>query len=380
MQFSEEHKMFKKMVRDFVDKEIRPNVEKWEDEGRTPREVWQKCGELGFLGIHYPKEVGGQGLDYSFTALFHEEMAKCGSPGVALGLCVQTDMATPALAHHGSDFLRKEYLVPAIKGEMISSIAVSEPNAGSDVASIRTQAKRDGDDWVINGTKTFITNGTQCDFICLLARTSDEPGYKGMSLFVVPSKTPGFSRGKTLKKVCFHSSDTAEIILENVRVSKDHLIGEEGKGFIYQMQQFQVERLGGCVMSLGAIKQCYQLTKKYIFEREAFGSPLVKMQTIRHKMAQMAAEISVVESAVRSCVAKSVAREDFTKEVSMLKLIMAQVQHRVMDECVQIHGGWGLMSEYEVARYFRDVKLAAIGGGTNEVMKEIISKMEGFEQ
>lgn len=377
--FQEEHKIFKKSVSDFVDKEVRPYVEQWEEQGKTPRSFWKRCGELGFLGLNYSEEYGGAGADHTFSYIFNLEMAKCGSCGVALGVSVQSDMATPALAKHGSIYLKETFLRPAIKGDMICSIAVSEPNHGSDVAAIETKAVREGNHYIVNGTKMFITSGTQADFLVLLARTSPGTDYKGLSLLVIPTKTPGVSTGKPLKKICYPSSDTAEIVLENVKVPVENLIGVEGKGFLYQMEQFQFERLAAVVMALGGMKRCYEVTKKYIFERSAFGKPLYKMQVTTHKMAQMLAEISSIEAYSFKCVQMANAGIDFTKDVSMLKLLAAQTQQRVMDECAQIHGGYGLMSEYEVARYFRDAKLTAIGGGTNEIMKEIIVKMEGME-
>ena len=378
LKFDQDHEVFRKTVKDFIEKEIRPNAEKWEEEQLTPRELWKKCGEMGFFGIHYPEALGGMGCDFTYTYIFFEEMGGCGSSGVSLGLCVQSDMATPALARHGSDFLREKYLIPALRGDMIASIAVSEPGAGSDVANIQTRARLDGDEWVINGSKTYITNGTQSDWLCLLARTSDEPGYKGLSLFVVPSDVPGYDRGKKLKKTCYMASDTAEIHLTDVRVPKENLIGEEGKGFYYQMEQFQVERLGGVIMALGAMKRSYDLTKRFISERQTFGRPLAGWQVIRHKMAQMLAEINMIEAFTHRCVAMANKGMDFTKDVSMLKLVAAQSILNVTGEAVQIHGGAGLMSEYEVSTYYRDAKLLAIGGGSNEMMKEIVCKMEGW--
>jgi citronellyl-CoA dehydrogenase len=376
---SEEHKIFKKTVKDFVEKEIRPYVLEWEEAGRTPREIWKRCGELGFLGIRYPEEYGGMNVDFTYTSIFFQELAKCGSSGVALGISAQAEMATPAIGSFGSEFLKKTYLAPAIAGDMICSIAVTEPDHGSDVAAIETRAVKKGNSWVINGKKTYITNGTQADFVTLLARTNDEPGYRGLSLFVVPTNLPGFSKGKPLKKTCYPSSDTAELTFENVEVSNEHIIGQEGQGFTYQMKQFQYERLVGCMLGMGGIKRSYELTKQFIRERHAFGKPLANMQTIRHKMAQMAAEMNLVDNSLRAIVILADMGIDFTKQVTMLKLTQAQIQQRVLEECVQIHGGAGLMTEYEVARYFRDAKLMSIGGGTNEIMKEIISKMEGLE-
>ena len=379
LSLSNEHKIFQKTVKDFIDKEIRPHVVDWEVEGRTPRTIWKKMGELGFLGLNYSEKYGGMNVDHTYTAILHQEMGKCGSWGVALGICVQTDMATPALAKHGNDFLKETFLVPAIRGDMICAIAVTEPDHGSDVAAIETKAVKQGNKWIINGRKTFITNGIQADFVTALVRTNDRPGYMGLSLFIVPTNLPGFSRGNPLKKTCYLSSDTAEIVFENVEVGENHIIGAEGKGFIYQMEQFQIERLGACLLSLGGMNRMYELTKQYAFERKAFGKTLMSLQTVRHKLAQMIAEIKLIENSVGACVTALNSGVDITKDVSMLKLICAQIQQKLAEECVQIHGGWGLMQEYEIARYFRDSKLLGIGGGTNEIMKEIICKMEGLE-
>jgi citronellyl-CoA dehydrogenase len=379
IQLTDEQKLFKKTVKDFVEKEIRPYVEEWEEAGVTARSLWKKCGTLGFFGVRYPEAVGGMNGDFTYSSILFQELAKCGSAGVALGLSVQAEMATPAIADQGSDYLKKTYLIPAIQGDMICAIGVSEPDHGSDVAAIETRATKQGSNWVIQGRKTYITNGTQADFITLLARTNDKPGYAGLSLFVAPTHLPGFSRGKILKKTCYLASDTAEIVFDNYVLPEQNLIGQEGRGFLYQMKQFQFERLVACHLGLGVMKRAYELTKRFIHERIAFGQPLVKMQTIRHKMAQICADIELIENSVDACVQLANQGVDFTKQVSMLKLSMAQTQQRVLEECVQIHGGAGLMCEYEVARYFRDSKLAGIGGGTNEIMKEIIAKMEGME-
>ncbi|MEQ1877793.1 MAG: acyl-CoA dehydrogenase family protein [Bdellovibrionia bacterium] len=378
LEFTPEHEAFRDSVRKFIDKEIRPFAEQWEEAGKTPRSVWKRCGELGFLGISYPEDVGGLGAEFIYNYIFSEEMSRCGSPGVATGLAVQTDMATPALAEYGNKFLKEKYLKPAIAGDMICSIAITEPNCGSDVAGIQTRAVRDGDDYVINGRKTFITNGTQADFITLLARTSDKPGHHCFSLFVVPTKTRGYSVGKVLKKICHPSSDTAEIVLQDVRLSKDHLIGEEGEGFIYQMRQFQFERLAGVANAIGMMKRGYELTKQYCKERETFGKPLIQRQVVQHKLAEMYAEITTIESLAHKCVALAQAKKDFSRECTVLKLKGARAKVAVLEECVQLHGGYGLMHEYEVSRLYRDAKLTTIGGGSNEMMLEIIGKMEGL--
>ena len=378
MPFKEEHKIFRETVRKFVEKELRPNVEQWETEGKTPRSIWKRAGDLGILGISYPEEYGGMNADYLYTLICAEEMGKCDSLGVCLGLTVQSDMATPALAHHGSETLKKKYLAPAIAGDIICSIAVTEPGCGSDVAGLKTRAELDGDSYVLNGTKMFITNGTQADFLTVLARTSKDPGHNAFSLFIVPSDTPGFSVGRALKKTCHPSSDTAEIILDNVRIPKENLIGQEGRGFQYQMEQFEFERLAGSFQMLGAMKRCYELTKVYVHQRETFGKPLSTRQVIKHKMAQMIADITAIEALAGLCVAKVNRKEHYSKEASMLKLLAAQTQVRVSNECCQLHGGYGVMQEYAVARYYRDSKLSEIGGGANEIMLEIISKLEGF--
>ncbi len=375
---STELDLFRNSVRDFVNKEIRPHVEKWEAQGFTPRNIWKKCGDLGFLGIPYEEKYRGLAANFSYSFIFTEEMAQCGSLGVALGLAVQTDMATPALAEKGSAELKEKYLRPSISGEMIGAIAVTEPNCGSDVAGLQTKAVLQGDNYILNGTKMFITNGTQADYFTVLARTSDQPGHRSFSLFIVPSGLSGVTKSKVLKKVCHLSSDTAEIVFSNVKVPKANRIGEENQGFIYQMQQFQYERLAACVQMLGVMKRCYSLTKEYVKSRNLFGKNLNEFQLTRHKLAQMAAEIQTIEALALQCTEKANRKEEFTREVSILKLMAAQAQQRVTEECVQLHGGYGLMAEYEVARYFRDSKLAGIGGGSNEVMKEIIAKLEGL--
>lgn len=381
LELTREHKLFRDTVRAFVEKELRPHALEWELEGKAPRLVWSRCGELGFLGMAYPEEYGGTDTgDYFYNMILAEELAQCGSAGISMGIAVQTDMATPALAMHGNEFLKREYLAPAIRGEMICAIAVTEPGCGSDVAGLQTRAVKEGENYVLNGTKTFITSGSQADFLTLLARTDTDAGYRSYSLFVVPTSLPGVSNDRVLRKTCYPSSATAEIVLDDVRVPKENLIGEEGLGFHYQMAQFQYERLSAAFGMLGIMKRCYALTKEYILYREVFGRKLSQMQVTQHKMAQMLTEITAVESLGHRCV-ESVNRSlDVTREASMLKLFAAQAQQRVTEECVQLHGGYGLMEEYEVARYFRDSKLAGIGGGSNEVMKNIIAKMEGFPE
>lgn len=374
---SHEHEVFRESVASFVDKELRPHVLDWEKKGFVPREVWQRLGELNYFGIYHKEECGGLGADYLYNFLWGQEIAKCGSSGVALGFSVQSDMATPALAEHGSTLIKEKFLIPALKGNLIASIAVSEPECGSDVASMKTFAKRNGDFYVLNGQKMFITNGIQSDFLTLLCKTSLDQGHKGFSLFVVPMNLEGVSRSKALEKICYPSSDTAQIFFKDVKVPKEYLIGEEGLGFIYQMKQFQYERLIGVALSIGSMQRAYELTKKYASERKSFNQKISSHQVIKHQLAQIASEIMILETTAYHC-ASLVGTKDITKEISMLKLICAQSQSKILDHCTQIHGGYGLMLEYEISRYFRDAKLMSIGGGTNEIMKEIISKMEGL--
>ncbi|MBI4356844.1 MAG: acyl-CoA dehydrogenase family protein [Gammaproteobacteria bacterium] len=378
IELTEEEKAFQTNIEAFVGKEVRPHVLEWEKKGTIPRTLWKTLGKLGFLGIRYPEECGGAGASYIYTYLFFKTLGGCGSSGVALNISVVSEMCAPALVKYGNTFLRENFLLPAFRGEKVGAIAITEPRCGSNVAGIQTRATLEGNFYRLAGQKTFITNGTQADFLTLLARTREKVGHQSFSLFVIPTETKGVSIGRALDKTCYPSSDTAEIFLDDVLLGKEFLIGEEGKGFTYQMEQFQWERLVGVILGLGAMKRVYELTKKYIGEREVFGKPLVSFQVTQHKMAQMCAEIALIEAMTELCVQKAVKAQDFTKEVSMLKLMTAQIQMKVMEECVQLHGGNGLMTEYEVARYFRDAKLMSIGGGSNEVMKEIIIKCEGL--
>src|SRR5262245_24523412 len=290
--FDEEHTMFRKLVRQFVEKELEPHVDEWEAQRIWPaRQVLKKMGQLGLLGLSYPEEYGGAGLDYWYNVILHEELGRMSCGGVPMGIAVHTDMATPALAQFGSEELKQRFLAPAIAGDMTAAIAVSEPDAGSDVAAIRTRAIPDGDSYVIDGAKMWTTNGTQADFIVLLARSAEGQGYRGMSLIVVPTDTPGFSVSRKLEKLGMHSSDTAILSFDGVRVPKAFRIGEEGAGFQLQMQQFQKERLIGSVMGLAAAERAIEITAKYTKERHAFGKPLIENQWIYFKLAELLAEV-----------------------------------------------------------------------------------------
>ncbi len=379
MKFTQEHEMFRQMVRRFVEEEINPHVDEWEEAGIFPAHaLFKKMGDLGMLGLTYPEEYGGQGLDFWYTVVFCEELGKAQCGGVPMGITVHTDMCTPALAEHGSHELKKQFLEPSIRGEMVGCIGVSEPDAGSDVASIRTRAVADGDDWVINGRKLYITNGTQADWVCLLARTSGEGGYRGMSLIIVPTKTPGFSVSRKLKKLGNYSSDTAELVLDNVRVPKANTIGPEGMGFILQMQQFQRERLVGTITSYAGMERTVRDTIEYTRQRSTFGQPLIDNQVIHFRMAELLTEIEMLKAFCYAAVEKMVDGEDITREASMAKLKAGRLGREVVDSCLQYYGGMGYMEETRISRAFRDTRLLSIGAGADEIMLGIICKLEGI--
>jgi citronellyl-CoA dehydrogenase len=382
--FTEEHTMFRKSVRAFVEKEINPYVDEWEEAGTAPlHDLFKKMGQLGFLGLEYSAEYGGAEADIWFTVILHEELGRAGAAGVPMAIGVQSGMATPALAVHGSHELKMTYLKPAIEGDMVCSIAVTEPDAGSDVARIRTRAVRDGDEYVINGTKMYITNGTQADWICLLARTSDSDDYKGMSLIVVPTNTPGFIVSKKLKKLGNLSSDTALLTFENMRVPVSNRIGDEGKGFYYQMEQFQIERLVGALGGVSSAEKAVRDTIKYTQERKAFGKSLLSNQWIQFKLSELLVEIEALKQLNYYCASLIESRapsSEVTRIASMCKLKVGRLMRQVADTCLQFYGGMGYMEETPISRYFRDSRLTSIGGGADEVMLQIIAKLEGMDK
>lgn len=379
MLFTAEHEQFRKSVRQLVEQEINPHVDKWEEDEIFPaHELFPKIGAMGGFGLEYDPEYGGGGADHSYTVVLAEELGRCDAGGVPMAIAVQAGMATPALARFGSDELKREYLTPTLAGNLVCSIAVSEPGAGSDVAGIRTRAVRDGGDWVINGQKMWITTGTQADWICLLARTSDDGGYQGMSLLLVPTDTPGFSVGRKLKKMGNNSSDTAELVFEDVRIPVSNTIGEEGRGFQMQMAQFQDERLWICYMAVTGARRAIDRTMDYLHMREAFGKPLMANQYIQYTLAELVADIDILQGFLHHTAERYVAGEDVTRAATVGKLQAGRLSRRVADACVQFHGGMGYAEELWVARYFRDCRLGSIGGGADEVMLRVISMLEGM--
>ncbi len=378
MLFTADHDEPRRILQKFIANEINPHVDQWEADGIFPaHELFKKLGDLGFLGLNKPVEFGGQGLDYSYALMMAEELGAIRCGGVPMAIGVQTDMATPALAKFGSDAVRREFLAPAVAGDMVACIGVSEPGAGSDVASIKTNARSDGDDYVINGGKLWITNGTQADWICLLANTGDGPVHRNKSLICVPMKSKGVNVARKLDKMGMRSSDTAQIFFEDVRVPKRNRIGEEGKGFTYQMIQFQEERLWGAAAGLKAHEHIIEATIDYTRDRKAFGQSILDNQVVHFRLAELQTEVELLRSLIYRAAEALVAGEDVTKLATMAKLRAGRLNRELNDACLQYWGGMGFMNETPVSRAYRDGRLTSIGGGADEVMLSILCKMMG---
>ncbi len=372
-----EHTLFRDTVRKFVAEELRPRAREFDAMGKIDKSLFRRMGDLGMLGLRYDPAHGGAGLDWSYTAVMYEELGRADNAGVTMGICVHTDMATPSLHEFGSDDLKRRYLVPAIAGEMVSAIAVTEPDAGSDVAGIKTRAVRDGDEWVINGSKIYITNAATADWLCLLAVTDPKAGYGGFSQIVVPTNLPGY-RCTLLDKIGNWGSDTGQLFFENVRVPVANTIGEIGRGFQQQMMQFQDERLVGCVSSLAGSEHLWEETHKWARERVLFGKPLSKLQNTQFRMAELWTEIEAAKALTRACVAERVRGADATRLITAAKLFCGRVARHVADECIQLHGGYGYMKESMAGRAFVDSRLISIGGGSDETMMHYLAKQLGF--
>ena len=377
--FTEEHIAFRKMVRQFVDKEIQPNVDKWEADGGFPaHELFPKLGALGLLGLEYDSAYGGQDADHLYTVILREELGRIDAGGVPMSIGVQTDMATPSLHRFGSEELKQTYLAPAIAGTAVCSIAVTEADAGSDVARLRTRAVRDGDEWVINGSKLYITNGTQADWICLLARTSDEPGAKGFSQIVVPTDLPGFTVSRKLDKLGMRSSDTAELTFTDLRVPVTNTIGEIGRGFQQQMTQFQNERMSAAYDRVGGLQQALDRTRDYLKQRTAFGTALIDNQHVAFRLAELYARLDMLRQYNYACAEAYMRGEDTSRYATVAKLEIGRLSREVAATCLQYHGGIGYMEETWTARFLRDMALTSIGGGADEVMLQVLTKLDGL--
>jgi citronellyl-CoA dehydrogenase len=372
-----EHEVFRETARKFVEEQLVPRAREFDEMGRMDKSVFRMMGDLDMLGLRYDPKWGGAGLDWSFTTVLFEELARCDNAGVTMAISVQTDMAIPSLHDFGSDELRQRFLVPSIKGEMVGAIAVTEPDAGSDVAGIKTRAVRDGDEWVINGSKIYITNAAIADWMCVLVVNDPEAGYGGFSQVIVPTDSPGFSY-QLLDKIGNRGSDTGQLFFEDVRVPVANTIGEIGRGFQQQMQQFQDERLIACVMSNEGAEALWEITKTYCEERVLFGKPLSKMQVSQFKFVEMMTQITAARELTYACIRKRLKNEDATREISMAKLFSGRMGRFVSDECVQLHGGYGYMRESAAGRSFVDSRLISIGGGADEVMMHYLAKMLGL--
>jgi len=380
MQFTEEHALLRKTVNQIIDKHINPHVDEWEAAGAFPaHQVFKHFGDAGLLGLKYPEEHGGGGLDYSYSVAMAEELANIDCGGVPLAIGVQTDMCTPALARFGSKELRKEWLEPSIAGDLVGCIGVSEVGAGSDVANIKTYAKKDGGDFVINGGKMWITNGYQADWMCCLVNTVENaPAHKNKSLIIVPLNSKGIDRSTKLDKLGMRSSDTAQIFFEDVRVPQRYLIGQEGFGFVYQMLQFQEERLWGAANSIRALERMLDWTIEYTRQRQVFGQSVLDNQYVHFRLAELATELEALRALVYRATELYVSGKDVTKLASMAKLKCGRLAREVADWCVQFHGGMGYMNESKIVRAYRDCRLVSIGGGADEIMLGIISKLMGI--
>ncbi len=378
MQFTTEHDEIRRSVARFVDNEINPHVDQWEEDELFPaHELFKKMGDAGLLGITKPEEYGGSGLDYSYGMVMTEELGRVRCGGVPMAIGVQTDMCTPALARFGSHAIKEEFLRPAISGDAVGCIGVTEPGAGSDVSGIKTKAVKDGDDYVINGSKIFITNGHQADWVCLLANTSEGKPHQNKSLIMVPMDSPGVVRGRKLKKLGMASSDTAELFFEDVRVPQSNRIGDENAGFMYQMLQFQEERLWAAAASLKAMEMTMDITIDYTRNRQTFGQPILDNQVVHFRLAELGTEVESLRALVYQAVEQYIGGENVTRLASMAKLKCGRLSREVADACVQFHGGMGYMWESDVNRYLRDSRLGSIGGGADEIMLGIIAKLDG---
>jgi acyl-CoA dehydrogenase len=361
-------------IRRYVEKEIVPKAAPWEEQGFVPREVLRQIGGLGFLGLRYPEEFGGSALDARATALLAEELGRSSFGGFAITVLVHTDMASPHLINAGTQDQVRRYLPKIISGEKICAVAVTEPDAGSDVKSIRTSAKKDGSDYVLNGTKMFITNGVHADLYFVAAKTDPAAGSKGVSMFIVEKDTPGFSVGKKLDKHGWRSSDTAELVFDGARVPAANLLGQEGQGFYAIMKNFQNERIAIGAMAIGESAKALEITLDYVRTRKAFGAPLWDKQAIRQRLAMLAAKVEAGRQLVWHAAGLDAEGKDCVKEVSMAKAYCGELVNEVMYDCLQFHGGMGYMRESAIERMTRDARVQSIGGGATEVMLEEVAK------
>lgn len=374
----EEHEIFRQSLRKFLEKEAYPNYDKWEEDRIIPRDFWYKMGEQGFLCPDIEEKYGGSSVDWGFSVVINEELERVGSGMVGIGL--HNDIVVPYITAYGTDEQKERWLLKCAAGEIITAIAMTEPGAGSDLAGIRTTARLEGDHYIVNGEKTFITNGIHSDLIIIACKTNPNavPRHKGVSLLAVERETKGFTRGRKLNKVGLHCQDTAELIFEDCKVPKENLIGEEGKGFLYLMEKLQQERLVVAIAAQVAAEEMLNLTMNYVKNREAFGRPVSQFQNTQFKIAEMATDIEMGRSFLDQLITEHMAGKDVVTKVSMAKWKLTENARNIAAECMQLHGGYGYMEEYEIARRYRDIPVASIYAGTNEIMKTIIAKNMGL--
>lgn len=378
MKLTQEHEEIRRTLQRFIAQEVNPYVDEWEQAELFPaHRLFKQMGDLGLLGLTKPVEFGGMGLDLSYGAVLAETLGEVDCAGIPLAIGVQTDMATPALAERGSDALRREFLMPAIAGDMVACLGVSETGSGSDVASLKTTARKDGGDYIISGGKMWITNGTQADFCVVLANTSDGAPHRNKSLIVVPMQTRGVEVAGKIRKIGMHASDTAQLFFDEVRVPQRYRIGEEGKGFIYQMEQFQAERIWGAMNAVGVLSQVIERTITYARERKAFGRSILDNQWVQFKLAEYKTEVEALRALSHRAIEVVTQGQDATELASMAKLKAGRLMREVTDGCLQFWGGMGFAWESRVSRAYRDGRLPSIGGGADEIMMQIISKSMG---
>ncbi|MEW6352119.1 MAG: acyl-CoA dehydrogenase family protein [Thermodesulfobacteriota bacterium] len=377
LKYTEEHRIFRQTLRKFFEKEVLPNVEQWEEDGIVPRSVWKKMGDQGFICMGIPEEYGGLGADFLYSVIMIEELVRTNHSGLQVPL--HSDVVVPYIASYASEEIKQQYLPGCVSGDIITAIAMTEPNAGSDLASMRTTAVEDGDHVVINGQKTFISNGINCDLLVLAARDPSEPNpHQAIDLYVVDAKTPGFEKGRKLKKIGWHSQDTAELFFSDCRIPKANRLGPKGGGFLMLMDKLQQERLLVVISAVQAAELMVEMTIKYCQQRTAFGRPISKFQNTQFKIVEMATEARIGRTFVEKLVADHMEGRNIVVEVSMAKFWTTEMATRVADTCLQLHGGYGYCEEYPIARAWRDIRVMQIFAGTNEIMKGIAAKFMGL--
>lgn len=370
----EELALFRDMVLRALEQEVAPHYEEWEQAGIVPRQLWNTLGEAGMLCVDLPDEYGAAGTSYPVVQMIIEEMSRLGYGGLASGYNIHANIVAPYIYHIGNDEQKETWLPRMVTGEVVGAIAMTEPGAGSDLAALRSSAVRDGDDYVINGSKVFITNGIHADLVIVAAKTDPTAGAKGVSLFLVDTSLPGFSTGKKIEKIGQHASDTAELFFENLRVPASALLGEEGKGFIYLMQELARERLGCAIQGVGSAQGALDLTLEYVQERKAFGQTVGQFQNTRFKLAEVKTDLELCRAYVEKCTAKYLAGEMTAEDAALVKLSATEMQCKVVNECLQLFGGYGYTTEYPISRFYVDARIQTIYAGTSEIMKEVIAR------